>query len=430
MTDRQEPRAAACLEALRAAGVPDLEAAVAFSVPGRIEVLGKHTDYLGGRSLLAAVERGFCFVGAPLPEPEIRAIDLATGEEARFSLAGTDQAPPGHWSNYLRAAARRLTRDFPGAPRGCALALTSDLPAAAGLSSSSALITGTILTLAAVLGLDECAGYRAAVASHADLAEYAAAAESGAGYRSLPGDRGVGTHGGSEDHTAILCAVPDRLVIYGFAPLRAEGEVPLPAGYCFAIAASGVRAEKTGAARERFNRLSALGRRLLALWNEGSRRADATLADALRSERDAGDRLRALVAAAGAAEEQSALLARLDHFLAESEEIIPAAALALARGDLEEFGSLVDRSQSLGARLLANQLPETELLARSARELGAAAASAFGAGFGGSVWALVRESDAAAFLDHWRDAYTASFPDHDESEFFLTHAGPPARRLF
>jgi len=42
-------------------------AAVRYWVPGRIEVLGKHTDYAGGRSLLCAIERGFCFAAIPRP---------------------------------------------------------------------------------------------------------------------------------------------------------------------------------------------------------------------------------------------------------------------------------------------------------------------------------------------------------------------------
>jgi galactokinase len=426
VTEAVESRLRACRGALRVAGIVDCGEEVAFHVPGRIEVLGKHTDYLGGRSLLAAVERGFCFVGAPLEEPELLAIDASTGEAVRVPLSGEGEVEPGHWSNYVRTAARRLTRDFPGAAGGCALALASDLPGAAGMSSSSALVTGTLLTLLAVLGIEERAEFRAAVPGAADLAEYAAAVESGAGYRSLPGDRGVGTHGGSEDHTAILCARPGELVGYSFAPLRPERDVPVPAGHTFAIASSGVRAEKTGAAQEKYNRLSALGRRLLALWNRETGRQDPTLAAALRAEPGAADRLRA---AAAGEEDAPALLARLDHFLAESEEIVPAAAAALAAGDLAELGSLVDRSQALASSLLGNQIPETEFLARSARELGAAAASAFGAGFGGSVWALVPEERADGFLALWRERYADAFPTLTDAEFFLTGAGSPARRI-
>jgi galactokinase len=123
-------------------------------------------------------------------------------------------------------------------------------------------------------------------------------------------------------------------------------------------------------------------------------------------------------------------LARFEQFVEESEVIIPTAGDALGAGDLERFGRLVDRSQELAVRALRNQVPETIELARLARELGAVAASAFGAGFGGSVWALVEERESAAFLERWRDAYLESFPRHAGSAtFFVTRPGPPARHL-
>ena len=77
--------------------------------------------------------------------------------------------------------------------------------------------------------------------------------------------------------------------------------------------------------------------------------------------------------------------------------IVPGAADALAEGDLDRFGALVDRSQAGAEAALGNQVPETIHLQRSARRLGARAASAFGAGFGGSVWALVAATGAETF---------------------------------
>ena len=81
----------------------------------------------------------------------------------------------------------------------------------------------------------------------------------------------------------------------------------------------------------------------------------------------------------------------------ESNEIVPRGGDFLANGDMKSFGASVDRSQLLAEKLLGNQTPETVELARSARAIGAAAASAFGAGFGGSVWALVSSSRADIF---------------------------------
>ena len=75
-------------------------------------------------------------------------------------------------------------------------------------------------------------------------------------------------------------------------------------------------------------------------------------------------------------------------------------------------------------------MPQTIFLARSARELGAAAGSAFGAGFGGSVWALVALSDAETFLDRWAQAYRRRFAaSASRASFFLTRPGPAAFEL-
>jgi galactokinase len=123
-------------------------------------------------------------------------------------------------------------------------------------------------------------------------------------------------------------------------------------------------------------------------------------------------------------------LARLEHFMIESGEILPAASDALERDDLRSFGRLVDRSQRAAERLLGNQTSETSFLAASARGLGAAAASAFGSGLGGSVWALVKTAEVDDFLAAWAAQYHEKFPQHAQSScFFVTGAGPAAFRV-
>src|SRR4029453_10540717 len=136
---------------------------------------------------------------------------------------------------------------------------------------------------------------------------------------------------------------------------------------------------------------------------------------------DAADRLRALTDRAPDSGERAALRSRLEHFLVENHEILPAALTALDANALDDFGRLVDRSQEAAERLLGNQVPETSSLAALARTNGALAASAFGAGFGGSVWALVETSRAEAFLKAWRRAYRAIHPKAAASgTFFIT----------
>jgi galactokinase len=137
-------------------------------------------------------------------------------------------------------------------------------------------------------------------------------------------------------------------------------------------------------------------------------------------------------ARAGADHEFSAnhLTARLEQFFDETFVIVPDAADALANGDVKRFGALVDRSQGGAERALENQIAETVHLARYARELGADAASAFGAGFGGSVWAMVPLSDAERFATRWRERYlrTHGSASH-RTQLFTTRPSSPAFEL-
>jgi galactokinase len=103
---------------------------------------------------------------------------------------------------------------------------------------------------------------------------------------------------------------------------------------------------------------------------------------------------------------------------------------ALVAGDLAEVGRIVDMSQTTAELLLGNQVPETIALAASARELGAVAASAFGAGFGGSVYALVKRANVEEFRCRWAERYAATFPRrNDDAGFIVSNAGPPATKL-
>ena len=120
------------------------------------------------------------------------------------------------------------------------------------MSSSTAFIIAVFLAVADRNALDARPGWDDSVASLEELAAYLGAIENGASYGDLAGDRGVGTHGGSQDHTAILCAVPGHVVGYRFGPVQREASVPL-GDRVFVIGASGITASKAGEHRERYN---------------------------------------------------------------------------------------------------------------------------------------------------------------------------------
>lgn len=400
-------------------------------VPGRIEVLGKHTDYAGGRSLLCAVERGFCLVASPRRDRRLVVKDAGRGLDVAVSLDPDLVPESSDWTLYVAAVARRIASNFPGPLSGADIAFASDLPSASGLSSSSALVVALFSALSDINRLAERPEYRAAIETNEDLGGYLGCLENGQTFRDLPGDRGVGTFGGSEDHTAILCSRRGELAQYLFCPVRHERSLALPSGLTFVIASSGVAADKTGNARDRYNRLSLATAKILDLWRRETGRADPTLFSAATSSPDAAASIWRILGQAGdPAFDRTFLLGRFSQFVEETVQIVPAVADAFSRGDLETVASQVDRSQFLAEHFLGNQVPETVALTREARSLGALAASSFGAGFGGSVWALVAEKDADAFRARWRESYARSFPEAaPKSEFFRTRPGPALLRM-
>ena len=399
-------------------------------VPGRIEVLGKHTDYAGGRSLLCAVERGFCVVARPRADSVVRIADALLDVETRLALSGESEVgDESDWAVYPSAVVCRMARNFPGALRGADIAFASDLPRSAGLSSSSALVVAVFTALARINGLEERQEFRSNIIRPEGLAGYLGAVENGLSFGTLPGDRGVGTFGGSEDHTAILCCRAGQLAQYAFCPVRFEREVALPPGWTFVVGASGVAAEKAGGARESYNRLSLTAGAIFELWRSAGGSGE-TLGDAVR-EPGAPERIRKILAASSHPRFPAGeLLDRFEQFLEESEVLVPAAAEAFETGNAAALGVTVVRSQADAERRLRNQVPETIGLVASARAPGAIAASAFGAGFGGSVWALVPAGQADGFRASWEQGYRRRFSaTAASSEFFVTSAGPGLLRL-
>jgi len=404
---------------------------IAFYVPGRIEVLGKHTDYAGGRSILAATEKGFCLVAVPAKSKKVRIFDLSFNEDVEFIVSDSIEPKVGHWSNYPMTAVRRLAKNFPKLANGADIVFQSDLPPASGMSSSSAMIVAFFLIMAECNDISGIEEYKLNIKNNEDLAGYLGTVENGQTFGTLVGDKGVGTFGGSEDHTAVLCCQAGFLSQYSYCPIQFEQTIEFPAGYTFVVASSGVAAEKTGSAMEKYNRISKLARCAVEVWNNATGSDEGHLATVLANSKGAADSIRKILQQAKGVEfTAEQLVQRFEHFLAESEQIIPAAGDALAAGDISTFSAKVDYSQQLTETLLENQVPETIFLAKSARRLGAVAASAFGAGFGGSVWAMVKKENMDKFIANWSAEYKSQFPKAAAKVLFIpTRPGPAAFHL-
>jgi len=369
-------------------------------VPGRLEVFGKHTDYAGGRTLVCAVPRGFAVVASPRADGLVRVADAWRGEEVTIATRDAQGTHTG-WRHYVDVAVRRLARNFPGASFGADIVLASDLPRASGMSSSSALVIAVATALGRVANLPAQATWKSNIRNGLDAAGYYACIENGRSFAALTGDAGVGTHGGSEDHTAIIEGRAGMVSAFAFVPARALGAAEVPRDWRFVIAPSGVAARKTAEARIPYNRLSAGAGQLLEAWNREGPRA-VSLAAALNTSASAADRLRALADRTTSADEPPPWLRdRLEHFIREDARVVPALR-AFTDADGAALGALAAGSQADAELLLGNQVPATAALAASAMTHGAFAACSFGAGFGGAVWALINHADAETFAVRWK----------------------------
>ena len=336
--------------------------------PGRVNLIGEHVDYCDLPVLPMALEQGLELAFRPRDDGRVRlATSLEGLPEVEFEL-GPQVAPEpaGAWGNYARAAAQALARDL-GLARGLEGLVHADLPPAAGLSSSAALVVAVAVALLA-------ANERAL--APLELAELCAAAE-----------HYVGTRGGGMDQAVCVLGRAGHALRIDFAPLRARA-LPLPAGWTFVVAHSGVRADKSGSTRAAYNR-----RR--AEVEEVRRRLGGTWAQLVESH------ARALVAERAEECLDNRLLARFRHVRGEAERVERACA-ALAAGDAPLFGRLLDASHASLRDDYQVSHPALDALVVRAREGGALGARLTGAGFGGSIVALVPQARAAALLEHLR----------------------------
>jgi galactokinase len=309
--------------------------------PGRVNLIGEHIDYHGLSVLPIALQQRVRLHYRRREDRRIRAVSECYGER---EFEWTDDLVPvaaGDWENYLRAAARVARTFLPPGARGIDAEISSDLPAAAGLSSSSALI------VAATLGLLRANGYNPAFGELMEV---------------LPdGEQFVGTRGGGMDHAASLGSRAGCASLIGFAPVTIR-HVPVPEDWTFLVVNSLIRAEKSGRARDEYNA-----------------RRNATMT--AREKLDCGEPLTPL-------EEEA-----YKHVTTEADRV-QLAVTAMERGEAELFGDLMRMSHESLRHRLRVSLPALDQLVGTAMDAGALGARLTGAGFGGCIVVLARRAES------------------------------------
>lgn len=122
-----------------------------FRAPGRVNLIGEHTDYNGGFVLPMAIERECAIAIAARDDRKIHACSLNLNDEAEFDLDAPAELKKGFWLNYVEGVARILERQGVKLS-GADLLIYSTVPTGAGLSSSAALETVTGLALSEIAG--------------------------------------------------------------------------------------------------------------------------------------------------------------------------------------------------------------------------------------------------------------------------------------
>jgi galactokinase len=124
-----------------------------FRAPGRVNLIGEHTDYNDGFVLPMAIDRETCVAAAPRADRRVRIFSLNLDEHAEFDLDHPGARERGIWLDYIEGVARALERRGVRLV-GADLVVSSDVPVGAGLSSSAALEVSTGLALASIAGVE------------------------------------------------------------------------------------------------------------------------------------------------------------------------------------------------------------------------------------------------------------------------------------
>ena len=328
--------------------------------PGRVNLIGDHIDYLGLPVLPMAVQRTIRIALRPRRDGLVRAANTdARFAPAEFPAAAEIPASAaGSWDNYLKAGVgSALAAAGRSAGVGFDALVDSDLPAAAGLSSSSALVVAAAL---------------AALYAAGEPWDRLALAETLA-----RGERYVGTEGGGMDQAVCLCALAGHALRIDFAPLRVQ-PVAYPAGWRLLVAPSLRESRKSAGLRAAYNERSRAARGALAAAAPG---LTAPQLVALL-ERDPA-------ALAGVARGQP----RLRHVLSECRRALAAVPL-LAAGDAAGLGRLMTESHASLRDDYQVSTPELDRLVALALAAGALGARLTGAGFGGCAIALCTAESA------------------------------------
>lgn len=383
-------RTAALIDAFRNAykAAPD----GAVRAPGRVNLIGEHTDYNHGFCLPMAIERDVRICWRKRDDNRVRVTSLEQTGIIEFALA----TPIAHateksqrWADYVKGCAQIL-QDAGVSLKGCDLAITGDVPLGSGLSSSAALEVASMLAFLAAAG---------ATLSNEEIAKLSQKAE----------NTYVGTNCGILDQLSSACATEGQAMLMDCRTLRLT-PAPLPAGVSVVIADTGKRRGLVDSA-----------------YNERRAQCEAgAKALGVLHLRDVS--MHGLWQAVQHGRLDATAKRRCEHVVAEDGRTIAAFA-CLRAGDAVAFGELMDQSHADLRDKFEVTCAELDGMVAIARSLpGCLGSRMTGAGFGGCTVSLVRDAAVAAFVSELEKRYRAEFPTMTPA-VYVTRAAAGAGKL-
>lgn len=326
--------------------------------PGRVELLGNHTDYNEGVVLSAAIDRGVTLTGEATGSSRISLCSATLGQSFEADAGAVAPSPDHEWANYLLGVLDVFKKN--GLPVGgfCA-EIQSDLPLGAGLSSSAALEVSTAMLLQKLFGLN---------LDPLTVAKYCRRAE----------NEFVGVNCGLLDQASSAFGKKGHAI---FLDCRAETveTIPFPDGVALLITQCGVPHRLSG---------GEYNERRLQCFDAAARLGAKALRDVSSAQLEAGK---------PALPELS--YKRAAHVVGENERVLQGIEF-LKNGDVRGFGGLMFASHESSRRNFENSTPELDALVDIAKTLpGVLGSRLTGGGFGGATVTLLERDKAAAISD-------------------------------
>jgi len=348
--------------------------AVVAYAPGRVEILGNHTDYNQGFALAAAIDLGVSLALSPAGDASCRVQALDIPEEACFDLPVSTSVKQPLWVNYVRGVVNKLCA-FGRIKTGFQATFAGDIPMGAGLSSSAALEIAVALALARLYDIP---------VSLLELAKLCQAAENDF----------TGARCGLLDQISSLFGQDHALVFSDFRTLAVE-TVPLAAELCFLLVDTCVKHSLVASA---YNERRAQCERSSAFFASVLDHPVAALRDVSQGE------LKAY-----AARLDPTTARRAAHVIEENARVLAATRL-LRSGNVRAFGELMYQSHHSSQTNFENSCPELDFIVAQAgilpQVLGARLS---GGGFGGSAVLMLQTGEASAVSQTIASAYVRKF---------------------